>query len=289
VFDSAGNLLFPAIQPYGGSFLGGVRVAVGDVTGDEVPDIITAPGKGRRVVVKVFDGTTGAEVPGLKVQAYGANFTSGAFVAVGDVDLNSPGNEIVVAPSKGAKKVKVFGAGVLLNSFFAYSPGYTGGISLAIGNVIGSATVEDPAEIITIARTGTQEVRMFNGDGSQALPSFVPPTISEKNFLAAADTNNDGLVEIVIGTGKNSLNDSTVSLFQTNGGFLSSFLAYGAFGGGVRVGGVDFDNDGFADVATGPGRGTAPELKIFDGLTTDQLDSFLVLEAGDENGFFIGS
>src|SRR4029453_15207956 len=45
-----------SFMAYPSSFMGGVRVAVGDVNGDGVADIITAPGAGSTPHVKVFDG-----------------------------------------------------------------------------------------------------------------------------------------------------------------------------------------------------------------------------------------
>src|SRR5205823_12473431 len=50
------------IHPYAG-FLGGVRVAVGDVNGDGFADIITGSGLGARPHVKVYDGRIGTLLP----------------------------------------------------------------------------------------------------------------------------------------------------------------------------------------------------------------------------------
>ena len=54
--DNGVRLRDDAIDAYPG-FTGGVRVAAGDVTGDGIPDIITAPGPGGGPHVKVFSAT----------------------------------------------------------------------------------------------------------------------------------------------------------------------------------------------------------------------------------------
>jgi hypothetical protein len=64
---------------YNANFLGGVRVAAGDVDGDGRADIITGAGAGAQGHVKVFNGQTGAEIRSFF--AYGPNFTGGVYVA----------------------------------------------------------------------------------------------------------------------------------------------------------------------------------------------------------------
>jgi hypothetical protein len=63
---------------YEGEFAGGVRVAVGDVTGDGRGEIITGPGLGRAAEARVFDAASAALLS--NVLAY-PGFTSGVFVA----------------------------------------------------------------------------------------------------------------------------------------------------------------------------------------------------------------
>src|SRR5262249_10827794 len=74
---SGDGTLVRSFRAYDQTFRGGVRVATADITGDGIPDVVTAPGPGGGPHVKVFDGATGAVVRDFF--AYAAGFTGGVF------------------------------------------------------------------------------------------------------------------------------------------------------------------------------------------------------------------
>jgi hypothetical protein len=58
VFDARTNAELASFYAYNPAFSGGVRVAVGDVTGDGVDDVVMVPGPGGGPHVRVMDGVT---------------------------------------------------------------------------------------------------------------------------------------------------------------------------------------------------------------------------------------
>ncbi|MBA4062912.1 MAG: hypothetical protein C0501_04235 [Isosphaera sp.] len=114
VFNPDGSLRFD-LTPFAG-YRGGVNVAVGDVTGDRVSDIVvgTRNGAGH---VKVFDGATGALVRSFF--AFGGRVRGGVAVAAVDVTGDGRADLVVGAVPGGRPHVKVFdgATGALLQSF----------------------------------------------------------------------------------------------------------------------------------------------------------------------------
>ena len=74
--------------PFDAGFMGGVRVAAGDINHDGIPDLIAAAGAGAGPHVRVFDGITGDQIAGPlgSFYAYDLGFTGGVSVASGDVN-----------------------------------------------------------------------------------------------------------------------------------------------------------------------------------------------------------
>lgn len=134
VFDGSSSQVLASFLAYG-SFQGGVYVAAGDVNGDGKADIITGAGPGAGPHVKAFDGTTNAALASFF--AFDSGFTGGVRVAAGDVTGDGIADLIVAAGPGGGPHVKAFNGdtGVLVQSFFAAAPSFTGGVFVAAGDV----------------------------------------------------------------------------------------------------------------------------------------------------------
>jgi hypothetical protein len=74
VYDESGAMVRTFLA-YDASFTGGVHVAVADVNGDGIRDVITAPGQGGGPVVRIWDGATGQMV--TQYNAYDPSFRGG--------------------------------------------------------------------------------------------------------------------------------------------------------------------------------------------------------------------
>jgi hypothetical protein len=124
VFDADGEVVrsFLAFDP---AFTGGVRVAVADLTGDGVAEVIAAAGPGGGPHVRVFDGASGEERNSFF--AFESSFTGGVHVAA------SPELGIVTGPGiGGGPRVQVFDLdGNVRSNFFAYEPQFVGGVHVA--------------------------------------------------------------------------------------------------------------------------------------------------------------
>ena len=282
VYDRLTDALRFTLNPFDG-FFGGVRAAVGDVTGDGTPDIVVAAGPGANPHVKVFDGVTGEEIRSFF--AYGP-FLGGVEVAVGDLDGDGYAEIITGSGPQTRAHIKVFDGVTFAEreSYFTFneSPdGFLGGIRVAVGDINGDGVLD----IAVAAQAGAQSrLTVYDGrnlkanDGSNFLLNYFafgdPITgagFTGGVFLAVGDVNGDGFADVIAGAGQGGEPAVRVTSGRT-GGIIHSFNANDSAGdatstvpfeGGVRVAAVDFDNDGLDDILTAKGPGTSPFLRFF--------------------------
>ncbi len=128
------------------------------------PIIATGPGPGSPPLVQVYDSADGT--PEFSFLAYDAGFTGGVRVAVANMDHGQQAPLIVTAPGPGmAPLVRVFDGqtGAMLHQFLAYDADFTGGVSVAVGDV----NADGSTDVITGPGPGARpRVKVFNQDGS---------------------------------------------------------------------------------------------------------------------------
>jgi hypothetical protein len=222
IYNSTGQLV-QSFRPFGNNYMGGVTVAVGDVTASGFGDIICGTGGRTAGEVKVFAFTNGGRQLLANFFPFGVNFTGGVNVAAGVVTganpnpkVLNPDNIVVSVASNGPPTVKVYSydktistGAALLRSFNAYKASYTGGVSLTVGNIDTAADTLDMngnlighvnsyAEIITGQAEGLPHVKIFDAS--------TPTIVTDASYMAfnIANPANQHGINVVAGdtTGK---------------------------------------------------------------------------------------
>ncbi|MDY3557349.1 autotransporter-associated beta strand repeat-containing protein, partial [Gemmata sp. JC717] len=201
--------------------------------------------------------------------------TSPAVVSIG-TGGGTPGTVRPVDPVTGAP-------GTPITAF----AGFGGEIRVASGDVNGDGL----ADTITGAGAGAAggHVKVFAADGTLLYSFLAFSGFSGGVFVATGDVNGDGREDIVVAADAGAA--PHVKVFSgKDGSLLQSFLAYDAgFRGGVRVSTGDVNGDGFDDIITGSGPGSAPHVKAFSGKDGSLLRSFLAYDAGFGGGVYVAA
>lgn len=285
VFNRATGAPQLSFLAFSSGFLGGVSVALGDVNGDGVADIIVGAGIGGQGHVEVFDGSTGQ-----LIRSFLAFPGFNGAITVASADINGDGHaDIIVGAGAGAPggHVEVFdGASTtstpaMLASFFAYDQGYLGGVNVAAGALVAG---QNP-DVITGSAEGATHVKAFSISGGVAtqIRSFIAFAGNASGIaVAAGDTTGSGHANIIVSTTSGS---SAVGIFDgTTSNLVRSFTAFPGTNAGAFVAAADANGDGKADVIVSGGPGSASQVKVFDGPTGSLLDSFLAYNSSFTGG-----
>jgi len=194
--------------------------------------------------------------------AYNEHFRGGVSVASGDIDGDGKDEIITGAGPGGGPHVRVFDMdGKPKAGFFAYDIRFSGGVSVASGDIDG----DGKDEIITGAGPGGgPHVRVFDGQGNLKTQFFA----FNKDFyggvnVASGDVTGNGKDEVIVSVASRA--SPYVRVFDAELILLRlQFLSFSRdFYQGASLTSADFDGNGASEIITGPGRASLPRVMIF--------------------------
>ena len=200
ILDSQTGEVMESFFAFDPAFTGGVFVAVQDVNGDGILDIIASAGPGGGPEVRIFDGTNLNVLRSF--YAYAEDFSGG--VSVASTDFNNDGilDLVTGAGPGGAPHVKVYdgATNAIISQWYAYPVTFTGGVFVAVGDIGNDNTFE----VVTGAgQGGTPVVAVWDPFTGALLSQFYAYAEDFTGGVRVGinDGNSDGIADIVTGAG----------------------------------------------------------------------------------------
>jgi len=271
IYDEDKNPLFE-FMAYAANFTGGVDVALADIDGDGITEIITAPGPGGGPHIRVFT-MAGFELFGF--MAYDANFSGGVRVAAADLDDDGVA-EIITAPmAGGGPHIKIFNSNAeIVDEFMAYDSAFTGGVDVVAADASLNSTSTSGSIITSPGPGGGPHIKVFNIDGiEQAGFMAYSPEFFGGVKISTGNVEAGSAPEIITVPATNG--GPHVRTFSLSGQSRSSGFAYEEW----WLGGYDISvTENFSVIATGQGRRATVRLNPH-----DDLDSFGEFDEEDDS------
>jgi len=260
IFNSQGELQ-TQFWAYASHLRSGVRVAVGDVNGDGINEIITSPGPGGSPHIRIFKGNGELFFPGFF--ALDGKFKGGVYVSGGDTDGDGVAEIVVSAGKGGGPHIMVYSVeGRVLSNFMAYDQDFRGGIKTTLADIDG----DGKDEIITGPEVGAPHIQIFQirtNEIKRLSPGFYAfnPSYRGGVSLAGVDVDGNGKKEIVVSTGNEA--QPLVKIYNVREQLLRQFYVYAtSFIGGVNISGGDVDYDGADELIVIPRSSGGPQVRI---------------------------
>jgi len=234
ILDSQTGEVMESFFAFDPSFTGGVFVAVQDVNGDGILDIIAGAGPSGGPEVRIFDGSN------LNVLrsffAYDQSFSGGVSVAC--IDFNNDGIlDIVTGAGPGAAPhVKVFdgATNAIISQWYAYPASFTGGVYVAAGDIGNDGNIE----VVTGAGAGgAPVVAVWNPYTGALLAQFMAYAEDFTGGVRVGinDGNSDSIADILTGAGPGGGPQVNVFSFPALDLLFSFYSGAPANTGGVFV------------------------------------------------------
>jgi cyclophilin family peptidyl-prolyl cis-trans isomerase len=188
--------------PFSAAFRGGIEVAVGDINGDDVADIVTAASRGPGFVNVFFVNAGAADpvpnTPSRSFQAFSSRYLGGATVATADVGTFAGGVATNASAADGRMEV-VVGSGVgmpprvrlydlstgvnAIRTITPFAPTFRGGVAVSAGR-FNTDPIDDI--IVTGGYRSASRVEIHSG---RAVPGSTGLLATRQTFAAFGTAN----------------------------------------------------------------------------------------------------
>lgn len=249
---------------YPGLFQGGVRVALADLDRDRRPELVTSPGPGMEAEIGIFtqEWVNGRD-RGVRLAhflAFESSFRGGASIATGDLDGDGDPEIVVGAGTGHSPEVRIFDLrGRQLQSFAAFDFAYTGGVSVATGDLDG----DGKAEIVAGTLAAPARIRTFAG-GLPYGPLIAPSVPGGSGVeVGVADLAGDGHGVLLAGSAAGAHPELAI-IDPQSGSVLRSLELEGGVRNGIRLAGGDLDRDGRDEIVVAPGFSGDGRVRVLD-------------------------
>lgn len=240
-------------------------------------------GQGGSIIVRNAQGVE------QKVQVFEPAYTGPINTTV-TPDLNNDGSpDYVCAPGQGGSpriSIRDGSNNTEQKTFFAYDPNFTGGVSVASGQINGTNAL-----ITGAGPGGGPHMKIFNlSTGQEMFSSFMfAPAFTGGISVSLSDADLDGTLDIVVAAGLGGgphvkiLNGRTLEVIREFFAFDPSINL------GVSLFTGNFDSDAGDEIVVALGAGGPSLIRIFD-LATGRLEREIeVFEPGFTGGVKVGA
>jgi len=247
---------YAQFMAYAPAFLGGVHVAVGDLDGDGIPEIVAGAGAGGGPNVRVFTAS-GALIRSF--MAYDPDSRSGVGVALGDWDGDKSLDILTAVGAGVSNDVVVYGLDGI-EKFRFTANGYSTGTPLTA--ILADVDEDFASEFVVAPRSGEPRVSVYDNDGKEIVAFLAyAPNMTAGISLSAGDLDGDSRDEIVVSPGNGG--SEHIRAFNKIGSLWGDFIsAPQTVTTGAVVSVTDIDVDGQNDIVVAPAGGPG-DVRVF--------------------------
>ena len=219
------------------------------------------------------------------IMVYSPNFTGGVVTALGDVNHDGVIDLIAGPGPGGGPNIKVISGvdfSTVLFNFFAFEPTFSGGVTLASGDIDGDLYADI---LVGAGPGGGPRIKVFSGKNLTVLRDFFAfePTFSGGVTIATGLINSGSQIDILVGAGPGGGPRLKVFDGATLGVLMDFFVYDAAFRGGINVAAGNLYG-GFTDqIIVGAGAGGGPNVRVYDS-NKNILQDFFAYSTGFSGG-----